>query len=251
MNRAAHLPRTAELDDPWRRLPWVAVAALLLWAGLLAAFALLLGRSGPEAPEPKPLEARIVEIAPPATAGLAAGKGGASPPAPKASAKPRPAHVPTAVHRKAAEPAPAPPSPAPPENGAAASSASPTAPATSEGGAVSGESGSSGGARGDQGGTGGGDGGIGSDSLGARAVYTPMPEIPDDLREDAIQTVAVAHFKVSADGQVSVSLTTETANPRLNQILLETLRQWRFFPASKDGVAINSEFDIRIPVSVQ
>jgi protein TonB len=42
-----------------------------------------------------------------------------------------------------------------------------------------------------------------------------------------------------------------TPNPRLNQILLNTLRQWKFFPAMKDGIAINSEFDVRIPITVQ
>ena len=30
-----------------------------------------------------------------------------------------------------------------------------------------------------------------------------------------------------------------------------TLQQWRFFPAMKGGVAIDSAFDVRIPVSVQ
>ena len=33
--------------------------------------------------------------------------------------------------------------------------------------------------------------------------------------------------------------------------LLTTLQQWRFFPAMKGGVAIDSAFDVRIPVSVQ
>jgi protein TonB len=53
------------------------------------------------------------------------------------------------------------------------------------------------------------------------------------------------------DGTVEVTLAQPTPNPRLNQILLNTLRQWKFFPAMKDGIAINSEFDVRIPISVQ
>jgi protein TonB len=71
------------------------------------------------------------------------------------------------------------------------------------------------------------------------------------LREEAIQTVAVARFKVTYDGQVQVALTTPTESPRLNELLLETLKQWRFFPAMKSGVAIDSQFDLRIPISVQ
>ena len=63
--------------------------------------------------------------------------------------------------------------------------------------------------------------------------------------------MAVAHFQVSYDGQAQVALTTPTQSPRLNELLLETLKQWRFFPAMKNGVAIDSQFDVRIPISVQ
>jgi periplasmic protein TonB len=93
--------------------------------------------------------------------------------------------------------------------------------------------------------------GLGSDSLGARAIYSPVPKIPDDLREVAFEAVAVAHFEVSYDGNVKVTLAKATPDPRLNQILLSTLQQWRFFPAMKGGVAIDSQFDVRIPITVQ
>jgi len=93
--------------------------------------------------------------------------------------------------------------------------------------------------------------GLGSDSLGARAIYSPPPEIPDDLRDETFSTVAIAHFDVSYEGKVKVTLMKPTANPRLNEILLSTLQQWRFFPAMKAGVAIDSSFNVRIPISVQ
>ena len=97
----------------------------------------------------------------------------------------------------------------------------------------------------------GGGAGIGNDASGARAIYAPTPTIPDDMLENVFQAIAVAHFKVSPDGTVEVTLAQPTPNPRLNQILLNTLREWKFFPAMKDGIAINSEFDVRIPVTVQ
>jgi protein TonB len=50
---------------------------------------------------------------------------------------------------------------------------------------------------------------------------------------------------------VEVVLAQPTSNPQLNEILLDTLKQWRFFPAMKGGVAENSEFDVRIPITVQ
>jgi protein TonB len=56
---------------------------------------------------------------------------------------------------------------------------------------------------------------------------------------------------VSFDGICEVTLEKPTSSPRLNQVLLETLKQWKFFPAVKNGIAIPSSFEVRIPISVQ
>lgn len=102
-----------------------------------------------------------------------------------------------------------------------------------------------------EGGLGGEGAGFSSGGGGARALYAPLPKIPDELRENVFSTVAVAHFVVDADGNVQVTLTTPTPNPRLNQLILDTLKQWKFFPAMKEGVAIASQFDVRIPITVE
>jgi protein TonB len=78
-----------------------------------------------------------------------------------------------------------------------------------------------------------------------------LPKIPDDLREEDFESVAVAHFRVLGDGTVTVSLVAPTRNRRLDEILLESLGQWRFYPAKKGGITVDSEFDVRIPISVQ
>jgi TonB family protein len=87
--------------------------------------------------------------------------------------------------------------------------------------------------------------------VGARAIYAPVPVIPDDLREDLTQTEAVARFKVTSEGTTEVTLEKATSNPRLDQVLLDTLKQWKFSPAMKDGVAVESSFEVRIPISVR
>ena len=247
MNDTVHLPPLGDFDDPWRRLPWVVLVAVSIWVALLAAFAFMLHRTEPRPSELKPLEARIIEL-PPEVGGLAGG-GGAPARAAATPTKPKLAPpVPPVVHRKKLAPPPLPVSP----NGTATTSA---APASAPGGAASGtglrSSSEAGGSGESGGGSGPGRGGLGSDNLGAHAIYAPVPEIPDDLRENSIQTVAIAHFKVTYDGEVTVSLATRTENPRLNEILLDTLKQWRFFPAMKNGVAIDSEFDLKIPITVE
>jgi protein TonB len=237
------------LDEPWRRFAWIAPLSIAIWVAVLLGFALVLKQTAPPIAELKPIEARIVELPP--VAGLQGGPAAAAPhPVAPAPPKLRPK---AEVRRKVA--APAHPHPVQPHKEETAPQAPPSlagtrkAPAESSTAATRSTGGSSSAPQGKEGSTGGS--GLGSDSLGARAIYSPVPKIPDDLRETAFEAVAVAHFEVSYDGNMKVTLAKPTADPRLNQILLDTLAQWRFFPAMKGGVAINSAFDVRIPISVQ
>src|SRR5579871_976785 len=265
------------LDEPGRRLAWVAPLALAIWIAVLLAFGFVLQLTAPPPPEPRPVEARIVEIPPPPAARLQGGPAEAPHPAAPptaASVWPRSAALPDAaptaakprplvkVHRRsvavhsrilpnAEKAAPsvekvAPKTLAPVEGAHRQPAAQPNAGAKS----ASTRSGAPGAATQEKAGSGGG-AGPGSDSLGVRAIYSPAPEIPDDLREETFNTEAIAHFDVSYDGKVKVTLVKPTANPRLNEILLRTLRQWRFVPAMKAGLATDSSFDVRIPIIVQ
>jgi periplasmic protein TonB len=89
-----------------------------------------------------------------------------------------------------------------------------------------------------------------SGSLQARLLSQPLPVLPDDLREDAYRAVAVARFDVHADGSTDVELVKPTPNPRLNQILLEALHKWRFFPAMENGRPVESRQDVRVHFNV-
>jgi periplasmic protein TonB len=229
-------------DEIYRPAPWLrfAVTGPL---SVIAIVAMLLGSrfikpSLPHLHESNAIEARLVDVVPPKPAGLQGGAA-AAPVKPKTVEKPHPKTM--ATHHPKVE---APPIISPSETSEVGSG--PSVPTTSgppsnkdEGAGVAGGTGIGSGA------------GLGNDASGARAIYAPTPTIPDDMREDVFQAVAIAHFKVGPDGAVEVTLAQPTPNPRLNQILLETLRQWKFFPAMKDGVAIASEFDVRIPISVQ
>jgi protein TonB len=87
--------------------------------------------------------------------------------------------------------------------------------------------------------------------MGARALYKPMPEIPDALRRRNIEIVAMARFSVAADGSAQVALIEPTSDPDLNRALLDSLKRWKFFPAMQDGKPVASKIDIRIPISVK
>ncbi len=235
------------MDEPTRRLLWVVPLAIAIWAILLSGFSLILMRTKAPPAELQPIEARLIDI-PKAAAGLQ-GNGGAIHPAAPAIPHPKAAPIvkphPVAHAKKVAPLPPVIRSPYGTEKSTEAPSVN-EAPGANTGTATgSGETGGS------ATGEGSGGGGIGTDTVGAHAIYAPTPVIPDDLREDVMQTEAVARFNVSFDGICEVTLEKPTSSSRLNQVLLETLKQWKFFPAVKNGVAIPSSFEVRIPISVQ
>jgi len=85
----------------------------------------------------------------------------------------------------------------------------------------------------------------------ARAIVRPMPQIPDDLREEAFNSTALARFHIADDGSVTVELAKPTQNPRLNRILLDSLKKWRFIPAIKNGVPVASTLELVIKIEVK
>jgi protein TonB len=225
-----------------------------LWTLLLGAFARLLEYNSPSPPATM-IDARLVEL-PPAP-GLQGSGAPAASPAPRPVAKPKPLPRPVrkrapAIHHRIEHrslerrlsPHPAPHH----ESASSAPEPAPAAPSTAGGNSAA-PAAKSGGVSGETG-TGAG-GGVGGDAGGARAIYAPMPKIPDDLREDPLTTVAIAAFKVDVDGSAQVTLVKPTSIPRLNYLLLSTLKQWRFFPAVKNGQPVASQFEIRIPITIQ
>ena len=87
--------------------------------------------------------------------------------------------------------------------------------------------------------------------MSARAIYQPLPQIPDALRRRDVDVVAVARFQVAADGSAAVELVQPTFDTALNHALLETLKTWRFFPALENGRPVASTVELRIPISVR
>jgi protein TonB len=90
-----------------------------------------------------------------------------------------------------------------------------------------------------------------ANTAGARAVYQPLPEIPEALRHHALELVAVVRFRVAASGSAEVELVSPTPDPAFNRLLLEALHKWRFFPKIEAGKPVASMIDVRIPISVR
>lgn len=227
---AAELNFTAARIDErhWRRLTWILPAVVLTWVLVLWALGLVLKREpAPEAP--KPIDATFIEL----PADVAAQEPPISKPPP-----PQPRPVPNVDRpRPVAPPTPevsppeAPLQEEPPTPSAAIVPVPPTAseptpqsraPSFSQTGRT-----------------------------GARAIFSPLPKIPDELRDRTSQTEALARFDIRADGTASVQLVQPTPDPTLNRVILQTLQSWRFFPAMDSGKPIASSQEVRIRLEVR
>jgi protein TonB len=246
------------LDDPRIRMLWIAPLASLVWFGILSLFAILMAHeSKPSALIP--LQARIIELAPAGGKGQPGAAVSSVPPAGAVRSLPHPSSLPAPrlhhnpIHHHLAPPVTTHPPTTPKRQSQAEAPTAhePVAAGAARGATTQTRSGSSGASAAGSGAGAGSGSGIGSGNGGARAIYAPAPVLPDDLRENPINTVAIAHFIVEADGTVTVTLAKPTENPELNAILLDTLKRWRFFPATNHGAPVASQFDLRIPITVQ
>jgi len=217
--------------EMWRRAAVVTVGTTTVVI-LAVATVMLLPVRPPEPPAPPPLtiEAGVLELPLPSTASPAPPQAESpSPPSPVEPPRPRapePAAKPKPPKPHAPAKAVSPPrqeSPAPTE--AAPAPAPPAEPSQKEG---------------LPGGTG-----------AARAIFQPSPIIPPELRRHALSVVAVVRFTIAPDGCASAELEDSTPDPQFNQVLLDTFRRWRLFPAMQEGKPIASTLVLRVPIRVE
>lgn len=246
------------IDSPWNRLPWTLPSALLMWTVALWGLAYFMEQPSHVPGEPPPIDAQFIEQ-PVVPVERPAEVHHKRPPAPRPAVvqQPKPlspvrAQPPLSQERPHTGQHPAPQKAEVTTNtllaapGAAIgdsrsipegqTTATGNAPVTS--GAQSGLS------------KGKGRGNMYANS-GARAIVRPMPQIPDDLRDGAFHAAALARFHIAVDGSVTVELTKPTPNPRLNRLLLDSLKSWRFMPAIKDGKPVASIEELVVKIEVK
>ncbi len=85
----------------------------------------------------------------------------------------------------------------------------------------------------------------GGDSVGARfdADYlrNPAPPYPPQSRRIGEEGKVVLRVRVSADGNAQdVEIKTSSGSNRLDESARKTVRQWKFVPAKRGGVAVES-----------
>ena len=74
----------------------------------------------------------------------------------------------------------------------------------------------------------------------AELAYQELPRLPDELRESGYRSFVRVAVEVLEDGSFTVAIRTSSGNPDIDARVLDALKRWRWKPAMKNGVAVNS-----------
>ena len=77
----------------------------------------------------------------------------------------------------------------------------------------------------------------------ALPVFSPDPAMPSDL-SGSFQGDVVIEVTIDEQGNIVQSLLLHGLDPAVDQKVLAAVQQWRFRPATRDGVAIASKQDV-------
>jgi protein TonB len=76
--------------------------------------------------------------------------------------------------------------------------------------------------------------------LEAQPTSQPLPVIPDDLLDSDIDTTFFGYFTIHADGSTDVKMVQGTGNSILDRLAMDAAKKWKFDPATKNGVPVDS-----------
>lgn len=84
----------------------------------------------------------------------------------------------------------------------------------------------------------------------AEAISCPQPAITSEMLEQGIKANCLAKFAIATSGKHTVQLLSSTGSSEVDEMTLETLRTWRFRPASLSGEPVASVRKIKVEFEV-
>jgi len=66
-------------------------------------------------------------------------------------------------------------------------------------------------------------------------MKAPIPDYPERARRDKLTASVVVAVAISAQGNVEDAKVVRSSNPVFERNAIDTVRQWKFEPASQDG----------------
>ncbi len=84
-----------------------------------------------------------------------------------------------------------------------------------------------------------------------KATFSPEPVIPEHLHEQCFKSCCIAKFLVQPNGSASVQLISTSGSDEVDEITLETLRRWKFKPATLDGSPVEGSKKVQVEFKVE
>jgi protein TonB len=84
----------------------------------------------------------------------------------------------------------------------------------------------------------------------AQVVSNPAPVIPEAMHENCFKSCCIARFMIGADGKSKVKLLSSSGSDEIDDITVQTLRQWKFKPAMLDGKPVASTRRIKVEFEI-
>jgi len=87
---------------------------------------------------------------------------------------------------------------------------------------------------------------VGSGVSPPRPTYQPEPQFSEEARAACYQGVITLATIVEKDGTTSHTRVTSSLGMGLDEKAIEAVRQWRFWPATKDGEPVRAEIAVEV-----
>jgi protein TonB len=71
-------------------------------------------------------------------------------------------------------------------------------------------------------------------------LYQPLPTLPHGMESGSYILQVNVKIEVAKDGSATPEILTPIQKPELNQVVLETLKTWKFNPAMENGIPVDS-----------
>jgi len=84
-----------------------------------------------------------------------------------------------------------------------------------------------------------------------KAVSMPQPEYTDQARRKKINGTVLLSLVVGADGTVRDPAVTRSLDKGLDKQALETVKKWKFEPATKDGQPVAVRIDVEVSFRIR
>ncbi|ATC63592.1 hypothetical protein CMV30_06285 [Nibricoccus aquaticus] len=82
-------------------------------------------------------------------------------------------------------------------------------------------------------------------------VKTPPPQFPSDMQRQGVSGVVAVRVVIDETGGVSECSVSKSSHTEFEQAALNAVKNWKFKPASKGGVAVKASVVIPIKFSVE